>query len=93
MGAASVWDSTGSLQTRKSVDVAYETKSGDIMFIWGDSQKKYQYYRTFSALTLSATTPLALMSSFSNGLVAWTTLASNPLASSNQIMYGMLDDS
>lgn len=63
------------------------------MFIWGDAQKKYQYYRTFSALTLSATTPLALMSSFSNGLIAWATLAPNPLPSSNQIMYGMLDDS
>mgnify|MGYP000888527313 FL=1 len=34
MGAGSVWDSTGSLQTKKSIDVAYETNSGDILFIW-----------------------------------------------------------
>jgi hypothetical protein len=92
MGAISVWDSTGSVQTKKSIDVAYETNSGDILFLWGDSKQKYQYYRTFSALTLSATAPLSLLSSFSNGLVSWVKLASNPLASSNQIMYAFSDD-
>lgn len=34
MGASAVWDASGSTQTKKSIDVAYETNSGDILFIW-----------------------------------------------------------
>jgi hypothetical protein len=34
MGTAAVWDATGAIATEKSIDVAYETTSGDIMFLW-----------------------------------------------------------
>lgn len=34
MGAAAVWDATGSIATKDSIDVAYEKTSGDIMFAW-----------------------------------------------------------
>ena len=34
MGAAAVWDATGSLATKKTIDVAFEKTSGDIMLAW-----------------------------------------------------------
>lgn len=86
-----MWDSTASVQTKKSIDVAYETTSGDILFVWGDSKNNIQMYRTYSGVTLSPT--ISLTSSNSNGLISWVNLASNPTASSNQIMYGFLDES
>lgn len=58
MGTAAVWDATGAIATEKSVDVAYETTSGDIMFMWLDATSTDQYYRTYSGTTLSAATLL-----------------------------------
>ncbi|MBP7823310.1 hypothetical protein KA050_03090, partial [Candidatus Gracilibacteria bacterium] len=89
MGTAAVWDATGAIATEKSIDVAYETTSGDIMFLWADATSTDQYYRTYSGTTLSAAT---LLDNPNAGAVGnWVTLASNPTSGSNQIMFGVLD--
>lgn len=58
MGTAAVWDATGAIATEKSIDVAYETTSGDALFMWLDATSTDQYYRTYSGTTLSAATLL-----------------------------------
>ncbi len=91
MGAAAVWDATGAIATEKSVDVAFETGSGDIMFIWGDSVSTDQYYRTYSGGSLSAAT---LLDNAQAGAVNnWMRLAPNPTGGSfqDQILYAVLD--
>ncbi len=90
MGTAAVWDATASIATEKSIDVAYETASGDAMFIWGDSVSTDQYYRTYSGGVLSAAT---LLDNPNAGAVNnWMILAPNTGSStSNQILYGSLD--
>jgi len=89
MGTSAVWDATAAIATEKCIDVAFETNSGDIMFIWGDSVSTDQYYRTYSGSTLSAAT---LLDNTQAGAVNnWMLLAPNPVSSSNQIMYGVLD--
>lgn len=91
MGTASVWGSANSsIATKKSIDVAYEQTSGDIMFLWGTSVTADDHrYRTYVGTTLGAVT--ALPSPNAGGQPHWIRLASNPTASSNQIMLGSLD--
>lgn len=89
-GTEAVWDATGSLATKKTVDVAFERTSGDVLFIWGDATATTQsFYRTYSGTTLSAATALA--NANQGGVVHWARLATNPTASSNEIMYAELD--
>lgn len=89
MGTAAVWDATGAIVTEKSIDVAYETTSWDIMFMWLDATSTDQYYRTYSGTTLSAATLLDNAQAW--GVGNWATLASNPTSWSNQIMFWVLD--
>lgn len=89
MGTAAVWDTTGAIATEKSIDVAYEQTSWDIMFLWWDSVSTDQYYRTYSGTTLSAAT--LLDNPQAAGIANWITLASNPTSWSNQIMFWVLD--
>ena len=89
MGTAAVWDATGAIATEKSIDVAYETTSWDIMFMWLDATSTDQYYRTYSGTTLSAATLLDNAQAW--GIGNWATLASNPTSWSNQIMFWVLD--
>ncbi len=89
MGASAVWDTTAAIATEKCIDAAFETNSGDIMFIWGDSVSTDQYYRTYSGGTLSSAT--LLDNAQAGGVNNWMRLAPNPASSSDQIMYGVLD--
>lgn len=85
MGTAAVWDASAGIATKKSIDVAYETTSGDAMFLWTDSGTTAQYYRTYSGTTLSAAT--LLTNGNTTGIGHWVTLASNPTSGSDQIMF------
>lgn len=89
MGTAAVWDISWAIATEKSIDVAYEQTSWDIMFLWWDSVSTDRYYRTYSGTTLSAATLLDNPQAWS--VDNWITLASNPTTGSNQIMLGILD--
>ena len=91
MGDAAAWDATAAIATEKAIDVAFETGTGDIMYMWGDSVSTDQYYRTFAANVLSAAT---LLDNANAGAINnWMRLASNPTAGANvnQILYGSLD--
>lgn len=87
MGVTTVWDTTGSISTRESIDVAYEQVSGRAMFIWGDSVVDYQYYRIWDGSSLSGATPLII--SPSGGVCHWVRLVPRP--NSNELMYGCQD--
>jgi len=89
MGASAVWDDAAAIATEKCIDVAFEKTSGDIMFVWGDATSTDNYYRTYSASTLSANT--LLDQSTAGGVANWIRLASDPTAGSDQIMVGILD--
>ncbi len=89
MGAAVVWDATGSLATKKGIDVAFEKTSGDILWMWADATSTDQYYRTYSAATLSAAT--LLDNAQAGGVGHWVDLAPNPTSASDQILFGVLD--
>ncbi len=89
MGDAAAWDVTASTVSYKSVDVAFERTSGDIMFMWGDSTSTDQYYRTWSGTTLSSST--LLDNPNAAGVDRWVRLVSDPATSSNKIMFGVLD--
>ncbi len=58
MTVATVWETTASVATRKAVDVAFETNSGDIMFAWGFATVATAHfrYRAYSGGTLGAVT-------------------------------------
>jgi Tfp pilus assembly protein PilV len=87
MGTAAVWDASGSIATRKAIDVEYEQTSGEAMFAWGDSVSTDQYYRTWNGATLSAATLLDVAAQ--GGVTNWLQLASRP--NSNEIMLGVQD--
>ncbi|MEK7146047.1 MAG: hypothetical protein AAB802_02590, partial [Patescibacteria group bacterium] len=89
MGAATTWDASGSNEVKKSIDVAFEKTSGDIMFIWGDSVSTDQYYRAYSGGSLTAAT--LLDNPNAGGINHWVRLVSNLTSSSNELMYGVLD--
>ncbi len=89
MGVGSAWDTTGAIATKKSIDVAFEANSGDLMWMWADATSTDQYYRTYSASTLSAVT--LLDNPNAGGIGHWVDLAANPTSGSDQIMYGVLD--
>ncbi|MBP9816454.1 MAG: hypothetical protein KBD05_00250 [Candidatus Pacebacteria bacterium] len=91
MGTAVVWDATSAIATEKAIDVAFETGTGDILYMWGDTTSTDQYYRTYAAGALSAAT---LLDNAQAGAVNnWMRLASNPTAGANvnQILYASLD--
>lgn len=91
MGTTSAWDVTAALATEKAIDVAFETGTGDILFIWGDVTSTDQYYLTYSGGALSNIT---LLDNAQAGAVNnWMRLASNPTAGANvnQILYASLD--
>ncbi|MEK7146495.1 MAG: hypothetical protein AAB802_04955, partial [Patescibacteria group bacterium] len=46
MGAGAAWDTSSAPSNKKVIDVAFETTSGDILFMWADSVSTDQYYRT-----------------------------------------------
>ncbi len=90
MGVTSEWDVSGSSAVRKSIDVAFETNSGDIMFIWGSSVTADDCgYLTYSGGALSAYA--ALPNANAGGQPNWIKLARNPNSSSNGIMLGIQD--
>ncbi len=89
MGAGAAWDATGAIATKKSIDVAIETNSGDVMWMWADATSTDQYYRSYSGGALGAVT--LLDNAQMGGIGHWVDLAANPTSGSDQIMYGLLD--
>ena len=87
MGTAAVWDASGSIATKKSIDVAYEQNSGRAVFIWGDSVATDQYYRIWNGTTL--TSPTLLDVAAAGGVVHWMELVSRP--NSNELLYASVD--
>ncbi len=90
-GDEAVWDASAAIATRKCMDVAFETTTGDIIFIWSDTTSTDQYYREYSqsGVTLGAATLLDV--SVAGGIGHWLRLAADPTASSDQILFGMQD--
>lgn len=87
MGAATVWDATASIATKKAIDVAYEQNSGEALFIWGDSVSTDQYYRTWNGSSLTGPTLLDIPAA--GGVAHWVNLAARP--DSDEILYGVVD--
>ena len=87
MGATAVWDATGSTNpAAKWVDVAYESQSGSIMFMWADATATDQYWRIYenTPRVLSAATLLDI--SAASAIGEWIYLASDPRT--DNILYG-----
>ncbi|MGE5392702.1 MAG: fibronectin type III domain-containing protein, partial [Candidatus Saccharibacteria bacterium] len=85
-----VWDATAAGATKHNADVAWESLSGDALFIWGDTTLTDHYYRTYSGGVLSAATLLDIAAQSSGGGVAhWLNVDADP--SSDKIMLGVLD--
>jgi hypothetical protein len=91
MGAAAVWDATASLQTKKTIDVAFEKTSGDIMFAWWFATVATAHfrYRAYSGAVLWAVTNV--VNANQGWVVHWLELASNPTNASDQIMIWLVD--
>lgn len=88
MGAgATAWDTTARSTATKIIDLAYESQSGDIMFIWADNTNDTQFYRTYSGGILGARQTLTIPNQGGNPV--WVRLASDP--TSDRIMYGAVD--
>jgi len=87
MGVTTVWDDTGAIATKESIDVAYEQTSGRAMFIWADSVATDQYYRIWNGSTLTAATLLDIAAM--GGVGNWVRLVARP--NSNELMYGVQD--
>ena len=88
MGAgAADWDITAQNTATKIIDVAYESLSGNILFMWADNTTGNQFYRRYSGDPIggNATLNIALM----GGNPSWLKLAPDP--TSNRIMYGAVD--
>ena len=85
--AATMWDTTASVATRKGIDVEYEQTSGRAMFMWGDATSTDSYYRIWNGTTLTAPTLLDITTM--GGQANWVQLAARP--GSNEIMYGVQD--
>lgn len=91
MGVSTTWETTASLATKKPIDVAYETNSGDIMFTWGYATVATAHfrYRAYSGGALGAVTNVT--NAQNGGVVHWLQLSSDPTSSSNKIMIAVED--
>jgi hypothetical protein len=91
MGAAAVWDATASLQTKKTIDVAFEKTSWDIMFAWWFATVATAHfrYRAYSGAVLWAVTNV--VNANQGWVVHWLELATNPTNASDQIMIWLVD--
>lgn len=88
MGAgATAWDTSARDTATKIIDLAYESQSGDIMFIWADNSNDTQRYRTYTGAGLSGNQTLTIPNQGGNPV--WARLASDP--TSDRIMYGAVD--
>jgi len=86
MGATTVWDTTATLTRKKPVGVAYESITGNIMFMWADNTATYQQYRLYenTPRVLSASIPLVIATQGS--VVSWIQLVNCPF--NDNILYG-----
>lgn len=89
--APASWDTTTSNGTdREAVAVAYESVSGDALFVWADATNTFFKWRAWSGGAMSAPvggTQVAFTATATVGL--WLRLASDP--NSDQIMLGIED--
>lgn len=90
MGATAVWDATAAIATEECIAVAYEQSSGRAMFVWGDSVATDNYNRIWDGTTLSGPT-LGPDIAAQGGITNWITLKSNPLSTSNELMFLVVD--
>ncbi len=86
-GAEAIWDTGGSIYYRKSIDVAFETNSADILFMWYDATQDVQNYRRYTQGTTTLETLQTLSMTNQAGLGQWVQLAADPTAGSDKIMY------